>query len=526
MASVSNASWTKSAKSADIIRIMRYLIGLDIGTTSTIGIIIDDAGHTLAVASRPVTLHADHANWSEEDPEQWWANCGEICRALLEKSGIDAAAIAGIGVTGMLPTVILLDANGRPLRRSIQQNDARATRQLAEFQKRMGEAQFLALSGTGYSQQLVGPKLMWLREHEKKTYVQAKHVVGASDYITSRLCGTIQVEHNWALESGFVDISTGQYQPELVALSGIDPGLLAPIHRSHEVVGTVTDMAAAHTGLKLGTPVVAGCADHVASAFVCGAARNGDLVLKFGGAGDILLSSDKPVADKRLFLDYHIVPGLFFPNGCMASSGSFLNWVIANWAGGEQAKAKEAGLSIHQWLDRRTTAIPAESGILFLPYFLGEKTPLNDPYARGTLVGLALNHDIRHVWRAALEGVVFGFRHHVETFEESGLAISRVFAADGGSASDLWLQIAADAINRPVTRIDRHPGSSLGAAFVAGMGVGVLADWSAIAQYVTPGRTFEPDERNRLALDRKYRLWRDLYTRLRTLYPELRQVEA
>ena len=500
---------------------MRYLLGLDIGTTSTIGIIIDDAGRTLALESRPVTLHSDYANWSEEDPEQWWRNCGEICRALLKKSDIGGAEIGGIGVTGMLPTVILLDGQGRPLRRSIQQNDARATAELDAFRSSLDETQFLSLSGTGYSQQLVGPKLMWLKAHEPEIFAQGTHVVGASDYITSRLCGSIQVEHNWALEAGFVNIATGAYDPKLIALAGIDPALLAPIRDSHEVVGAFTKAAAAHTGLAAGTPVVAGCADHVASAFICGATRNGDLVLKFGGAGDILLSSDKPVTDRRLFIDYHIVPDLYFPNGCMASSGSFLNWIVANWAGGEQSAAKAAGQSIHQWLDYRAAEVEAESGVLFLPYFLGEKTPLNDPFARGTLIGLGLHHNIAHVWRAALEGVVFGFRHHVETFQDCGLKVDRVFAADGGAASDLWLQIAANALGRPVTRIDNHPGSSLGAAFVAGIGTGILTDWSAIARYATPGRTFAPQATAGKALDGKYLLWRDTYRRLQTLYPSL-----
>ncbi|WP_374378740.1 FGGY-family carbohydrate kinase [Dongia sp.] len=500
---------------------MPYLLGLDIGTTSTIGIVIDAEGNSLGVESRPVTLHSDHPNWSEEDPAQWWENVGAICRALLAKTGIAAKDIAAVGVTGMLPTVILLDEAGRPLRRSIQQNDARAVKELGAFAAGMNEADFLALSGVGYSQQLVGPKLMWLRAHEPQHFARARHVVGASDFITSCLTGTIQVEHNWALESGFVELATGRYHPALVGLAGIDSSLLAPIRKSHDVVGEVTAAAAAHTGLVAGTPVVAGCADHVASAFVCGASRNGDLVLKFGGAGDILLSSDKPVADRRLFLDYHIVPGLYFPNGCMASSGSFLNWVIANWGGGAREQAKVAGLSAHQYLDRETLSVPADSAVLFLPYFLGEKTPLMDPHARGTLVGLGLNHDIRHVWRAALEGVVFGFRHHVETFHELGLATTRVFAADGGAASDLWLQIAADALDLPVTRVDRHPGSSLGAAFVAGIGIGAIKDWSAIATYVSPGRTFQPDPQRHRQLDHKYRLWRDLYGRLKNFYPLL-----
>ena len=500
---------------------MALLLGLDIGTTSTIGIIIDDQGATLAVESRPVTFHSDHANWAEEDPAQWWANVGDICGALIAKAKIAPGDISGIGVTGMLPAIILLDEAGNPLRRSIQQNDARATAELDRYRAAMPEADFLRLTGTGYSQQLVGPKLMWLRAHEPELFKRARHVLGASDYITWRLTGSLQVEHNWALESGFVAIGTGAYDARLVALAAIDAAMLPPIRKSHEIVGAVSARAAQQTGLKPGTPVVAGCADHVASAFVCGASGNGDLVIKFGGAGDILLSSDKPVTDRRLFIDYHIVPGLYFPNGCMAASGTFLNWIVANWAGGEKDAARAAGLSIHQWLDRKAAEVAPENDLLFLPYVLGEKTPLMDPYARGTLVGLGLHHDLRHIWRAALEGVVFGFRHHVDVFGECGLSVTQVFAADGGAASDLWLQIAADALGRPVYRIDRHPGSCLGAAFVAAIGTGALADWSDIGRYVARGRCFEPRAVAAAALDGKYALWRDTYRRLQSLYPQL-----
>ncbi len=499
---------------------MALLLGLDIGTTSTIGIVIDDQGATRAVESRPATFYSDRANWAEEDPEEWWRNVGEICRTLISRVG-GAGDIAAIGVTGMLPAIILLDQSGRPLRRSIQQNDARAIVELDHCRRAMEEAEFLSLTGTGYSQQLVGPKLTWLRAHEPALFAQAKYVLGASDYITYRLSGSVHVEHNWALESGFVNIGTGTYDDRLIGLAGLDRSVLPPIRKSHEVVGSVTADAARHTGLRTGTPVVAGCADHVASAFVCGAARNGDLVIKFGGAGDILLSSDQPISDRRLFIDYHIVPGLYFPNGCMAASGTFLNWIVRSWAGGELEAAQAAGLSIHQWLDRKAADVPPENDLLFLPYVLGEKTPLMDPHARGTLVGLGLHHDLRHVWRAALEGVVFGFRHHVEVFAERGLTVRQVFAADGGAASDLWLQIAADVLQRPVTRIDRHPGSSLGAAFVAGMGAGVLKDWSDVSRYVATGRLFQPEPRATEALDQKYDLWRESYARLRTMFPSL-----
>ena len=498
---------------------MPVFLGLDIGTTSTIGILIDDRGGTLATAKRPSTLLSHDANWAEEDPEQWWSNVGEITRELIAAAGIEPSAVVGIGVTGMLPAVILVDAAGNVIRRSIQQNDARATRELDTFSARMPEEAFLELTGTGYSQQLVGPKLMWLRDHEPEHFARAHAVLGASDFITARLTGTIQVEHNWALESGFVNLATGAYDEGLVAMAGVDPALLPPIRRSEEVIGRLRPEAARHLGLPEGVPVVAGCADHVASAFVCGASNNGDLVIKFGGAADILLSSDKPVRDRRLFMDYHIVPGLYFPNGCMAAGGNLLNWILANFAGDEVAKAAEAGISPHQWLDR--AAEHRRSELLFLPYILGEKTPLMDPHARGTLVGLGLHHTIADIWRAALEGIVFGMRHHVDTFLDRGLTVTNVRAADGGAASDLWLQIAADVLERPVTRIDRHPGSSLGAAFVAAMGTGHLSDWSLIETYVEPGRVFVPRPAESAAYARTYANWRETYERLKTLYPRL-----
>lgn len=503
---------------------MALFLGLDIGTTSTIGILIDDEGRTLNIAKRLVTLNSPKPNWAEEDAEEWWQNTTEVVRELLDRTGVAPEMIAGAGVTGMLPALILIDGGGSAIRRSIQQNDARATAELEAFRNRMDEHNFVGLTGTGYSQQLIGPKLMWLKSHEPETLRRARYVMGASDYITSRLTSTFQVEHNWALESGFVDISTGVYHERLVEMAGIDRALLPPIRKSHEIVGTITDRAAAQLRLAPGIPVVAGCADHVASAFVCGAANNGDLVIKFGGAADILLSSDKPVNDRRLFIDYHIVPGLFFSNGCMAAGGNLLDWIIRNWAGGEAASAQSAGLTMHQRLDK--LAEPVDTELLFLPYILGEKTPLMDPYASGTMIGLGLHHGLRDVWRAALEGIVFGMRHHVETFAENELDITRVFAADGGAASDLWLQIAADVLEHPVTRINKHPGSCLGAAFVAAIGVGAIAQWSDIGSYVEEGRTFFPNSDAIHRYRRKYRLWRETYDRLRTLYPRMQKTSS
>ncbi|WP_395020473.1 FGGY-family carbohydrate kinase [Dongia sp.] len=487
-------------------------LGLDIGTTSTIGILIDAEGGTLATAARPSALQSLHAGWAEEDPALWWSNCCAVIGELLKTAGISADRIAAVGVTGMVPALVLLDRDGKLLRPSIQQNDARATAEIAAMQARFDADRFFRLTGGSINQQVVAPKLRWLERHEPEMFCRIATVFGSYDYIAHRLTDARSIEQNWALESGLMDLAGGHFAPEMVVEAGIAADVLPPIRRATEIIGAVTTEAAQATGLKAGTLVIAGCADHVASAYVAGASQDGDLVLKFGGAGDILLSTARPATDPRLFIDHHILPNRYFVNGCTATSGSLLNWILREFAGGET----------HAALDRLAAGVPAGAdGIVLLPYFLGEKTPLHDPHARGTIVGLGLHHTLAHLWRAALEGVVFGFRHHVEVFSELGLAVNRVFACDGGAASDLWLQIAANVLAVPVTRIDRHPGSCLGAAYVAGHGIGAFADLAGVSRYVATGREFRPDPARQAVYDRAYANHREVYARLKTLYPRL-----
>jgi xylulokinase len=497
---------------------MALILGIDIGTTSTIGILIDGEGRTLALAQRPVDLYSERPGWAEEEPGQWWDNSCAIVGELLAKAGRRAGDIAAVGVTGMLPAVVLLDADGRLLRHSIQQSDGRTGREVAELAAEVDAAAFVRRTGNGINQQLVAPKLRWLERHEPDVFGKIATVQGSYDYINGRLTGARVIEHNWALESGFLDLAGGRIDPELVALGHIDPLLLPPVKPSHEVIGEVTREAAAATGLAARTPVVAGCADHVASAFVAGIRREGDLLIKFGGAGDILLATDRPTPDPRLFLDYHLVPGLFMPNGCMACSGAVLNWIVRELAGG----VHDLGEMPHAHLDRLAADLPpGAEGLILLPYFLGEKTPLHDPYARGTLVGLGLHHTLGHIWRAALEAVAFGFRHHVEVFEELGQSVRRVVASDGGAKSRVWMQIAADVLGQPVELLEGHPGSCLGAAYVAGVATGSFAGWDEIARYVRPAGVVEPDPARADAYARHYALYRELYERLAPFYPRL-----
>src|SRR5271166_3228394 len=494
---------------------MRCVLGLDIGTTSTIGILIRPPDQTLALASREVALRSDQVGWAEEDPEQWWANVGEIVRELLRVSGASPADVTAVGVTGMLPAVVLLDSAGRLLRPSIQQSDARCGAEVAEFRGEIDEKAFLAKTGNGINQQLVAAKLRWIERQEPEVFVRIATVFGSYDYINWRLTAERAVEQNWALEAGFVDLRTHVIDDALVALAHIPRAAVPRKVASHEILGVVSEQGAAESGLKPGTPVIGGAADHIASALGAGVVGAGDVLLKFGGSVDILTATDRAAPDPRLFLDYHLKPGLFVPNGCMSTGGSALNWFVRHFASGEASAAASAGVSIHQWLDRLAEARSAGSdGLIITPYFLGEKTPIHDPGARATFDGLTLSHDIGHVWRALLEAYAYAIAHHVEVLGEIGYGTDRFILSDGGSVSRVWMQIVADVVQQPVQRLAGHPGSCVGAAWTAAIGANLASDWSAISAFVRPADRIEPRREVAETYARGYRRYREIYRRL------------
>jgi xylulokinase len=490
----------------------RCVLGLDIGTTSTIGILVALPDRVLGLASRSVTLHSTQPGWAEEDPEQWWSNIGEITRELVATSGIDAAEIAAVGVTGMLPAVVLLDSDGKLLRRSIQQSDARCGAEVEEIRAEVAEAGFIAKAGNGINQQLVAPKLRWLERHEPAVFARIATVFGSYDYINWRLTDEKAVEQNWALEAGFVDVQGGRLDDALIALAHVPRETIPRKTISHEVLGRVTAEAAAQTGLVAGTPVVGGAADFIASALAAGVIRSGQVLLKFGGSVDVMVAAEKATPDRRMYLDYHLVPGLFMPNGCMATGGSGLNWFARTFAGGEVEAAKRAGLTLHQHLDRLAEAVPpGAEGVRFLPYLLGEKTPVHDPAARGAISGLTLSHGLGHLWRALLEAYAYAIVHHVEVLNDIGYPTEVFLASDGGASSRTWMRIVADVLQQPVQRLEGHPGSCLGAAWTAAIGAGLVTEWSGISRLVTYGEVLQPDPANAELYWDGYRTYRTLY---------------
>jgi xylulokinase len=439
---------------------MAYVIGLDIGTTSTIGILIRLPDEVVRLVSLPVTLSSLQPGWAEENPEEWWSNVCSITQELVRTEGLRTNELAGIGVSGMVPALVVLDGSGHVLRPSIQQSDGRCGEEVALLRREIDESRFVEIAGNGISQQLVAAKLRWLERHEPVVFKSIATVFGSYDYINWRLTGSRTMEQNWALEGGLMDL------------------------RSHRV----SEALLAHTG---------------------------DTLLKFGGSVDVLVATDRPRPDRRMFLDYHLIPGLFVPNGCMSTGGSGLNWFANNFAAAAKSVAAASGLSVHQYLDRMAEGIPAGAqGVRIIPYFLGEKTPLHDASARGAITGLSLNHDIRHLWRALLEAYAYAIAHHLEVLTEMGHPLDRFRACDGGATSRIWMQIVADVIGKPVQLLKGHPGSCLGAAWTAAMGVGAAAEWSGVERFVLEDELIRPNLSNGPTYGAGYRIFRETYGQL------------
>lgn len=493
-----------------------YILGIDIGTTSVKAILISGDGEIVAESARGHDLMSPHPNWAEENALIWWDNTIAVVEELAQVRPAEMRRLGGVGVSGMVPAVVLLDSQHHVLRNSIQQNDARAGAQLMAINAELDQEELYARVGSYSNLQHVLPRILWVKQNEADIWSKARTVMGSYDYIVYRLTGVRRVEMNWAVESGLYDIRKGIWIEEHLRLFGVDPGIFPPVVPSASIVGKTVGTSA--FGLPEGVPVVAGSADHVASALAAGLADKGDLLIKFGGAGDILYCTEEIVTCPSLFFDYHVLPGRYLLNGCMASSGSLVKWFTNDIL---QTRDPQ----IFRDMDKEAQRLPAASeGLIILPYFLGEKTPLFDPDARGVMFGLTLSHTKAHIFRAILESVIYGFRHHLEVLAMEGLRPKRVIATNGGAKSDFWCQIAADILGVRIRSYPKHPGSALGVAFVAGIGCGVFNDWAEIHMFLDSWEEYTPDPRNVQIYEHAYKIYRELYTQLSPSFAALKKL--
>jgi xylulokinase len=460
-----------------------YVIGIDASTTATKAVLIDEAGAVRGVGVTEYGYEVPQPLWSEQSPELWWDGAVASIRAVLASTGVSGADVAAIGLTGQMHGLVLLDAADRVLRPAILWNDQRTAAECDAIRAAIGPERLIEITGNDALTGFTAPKLVWVRDHEPETWARVAHVLLPKDYVRLRLTGAHALDKADGAGTILFDLAARDWSPEVLAALRIDPAWMPPTYEGPEITGSLTAQAAELTGLRVGTPVVAGGGDQSANAVGVGVVDPGTMALSLGTSGVVFAATDRPIHEPRGIVHAfcHAVPDRWHLMSVMLSAAGSLRWFRDAIAPGEDFGALVAPAA----------DVPAGSdGLLFLPYLTGERSPHPDPLARGAFVGLTVTHDRRHFTRAVLEGVAFGLRDGLDLMTAAGMpAPNQIRASGGGTVSPLWRQILADVLDAEIATVDTSEGAAFGAGLLAAVGAGwfgTVADAAATTVRVTP----------------------------------------
>jgi xylulokinase len=459
-----------------------------------------------------------HPGWAEHDADEvWWGDVATIVRQLLRQATVDPSEVAAVGVSALAPAMVPVDAHGRPVRPGILYGiDTRAQPEIERLNRELGWDAPDAPPARRLQAQSVSPKIVWLREHEAERWRRTHKVLGATGYIVHRLTGAYVADPgNVEAWAPLYDSASGGWDSSMCDRIGVPLRLLPEIRAAADVVGRVTPEAACQTGLAAGTPVIGGSMDVLAEYLSAGVIREGEGCLVFGSTMCVSVLSSEPRSHPSLYSGCSLVPGFHRLGGGMATSGVLARWFRDNFAPREVQQEHESGVSAYEMLSDRAAAVPPGSdGLMVLPYFSGERTPIFDPQARGLILGLTTSHTRDHLYRGLLEGVAYGLRHHLDLMAEIGMVPHRLVAVGGGSQDRLWTQIVSDVTGHVLECVDAPIGPALADAFLAGYGVGLFRDFTPLAErWVRIGRRVRPSQEAAAAYDAYYRVYRRLYER-------------
>jgi xylulokinase len=495
---------------------MAVFLGIDVSTTASKALLIDEQGEVLATASHAHTLQTPRPLWSEQDPDEWWQAVTASIRLVLEKAGVSGESVRAVGMTGQMHGLVMLDKSGRVLRPAILWNDQRTQAQCDEIHSRFGKEKFIQITGNVALTGFTAPKILWVKENEPENYAQAQHVLLPKDYIRYRLTGEYALDKADGAGTVLFDLNQRDWSDELLAALEIPRSWMPSTFEGPEFTGRVNAEAAALTGLKPGTPVAAGGGDQAAGAVGMGAVEVGIVGLTVGTSGVVFATPPSALIEPegRLHAFCHAVPGMWHFMGVMLSAAGSLQWFRDTLA---------PGTSFDNLL-KEAESIPAGSeGLQFLPYLSGERTPHPDPRARGAFIGLTLRHTRAHMTRAVLEGVAFGLKDSFTLIQNAGLgAITQVRASGGGTKSLLWRQILASVLDAELVTVNTIEGAAYGAALIAGVGAGVwLGVEAACNNVIKITGTQQPVLAQLEVYSKGYKVFRGLYPSLKSSFENI-----
>ena len=508
---------------------MKYLVGIDIGTTSTRALIIDEDGKLKASSTKDYPLITPRPGWAEQNPEDWWGATVYTIRDSIEKSNVSLKDIAAVGLSGQMHGSVFLDKKGEVIRPAILWCDQRTQDQCDKIYKIFGYENFIKLS---YNRALPGftaPKILWLREKEPENYNQVARILLPKDYIRYRLSGKYVTEVSDASGTILMDIPKRIWSDKILEGLKISRDFLPDIYESVEVTSYINYSASSVTGLAQGTPIVGGASDNAAGAVGSGIIREGLISDSIGTSGVVFACSKNPLYDSqgRVHSFCHAVPGRWHMTGVTLSAAGSLKWYYENFGPSRKIKDNYPDVEGYELLNKQAGNVDAGSGgLIFLPYLSGERTPHADPYARGVFFGLSYLHTQDHFVRSIMEGVAFSQLDCLSLMRQVGIASDKVVLFGGGAKSRVWRQIISDVFSTKIVTLNIEEGPAYGAALLAGVGADIYKSvGEATSRTIKEVSQTNPIGENVKKYENLYKVYKSLYEDLKGDFEKLHAIQ-
>ncbi len=499
---------------------MEYLLGIDLGTSGTKTVLFDTQGQVVKSAMAEYPLYQPQNGWAEQDPQDWWEAAKATIREVLR--GVDPSDVKGLGISGQMHGLVLLDENGQALRRSIIWCDGRTQAECDEIHMRVGRERLIQIAANPALTGFTACKALWVRNHEPEIWKKTRHMLLPKDYVRYRLTGLIKQEISDASGTNLLDVRRRCWSEEILEKLEIDPALLPELVESADAAGVITEEAAQATGLLPGTVVAGGGGDNMCAAVGTGVVVPGKAFTTIGTSGVVYAHSPKLQIEPegRVHAFCSCIPGEYVNFACMLAAGMGLKWFRDQFCQAEVQSARELDEDAYGLLNRQAALSPIGANrLIYLPYLMGERSPLMDNDARGAFVGLNAMHTRRDLLRAVMEGVSYGLRQNLDTMRVMNVDPEEMLLCGGGAKSPFWRQMLADIFHLPVRTIEVSEGPALGAAILAGVAAGAYEDVpSACASLIAPGEPLDPVEESEDAYERVYQVFLRMYPALKDCF--------
>ena len=504
---------------------MAYILGVDIGTSGTKTVLFSEDGTPVASSTYEYPMYTPQNGYAEQDPLDWWNASVNGIKDVIAQSEVNAEDIKGIGLSGQMHGLVMLDAENRPIRNSIIWCDQRTAKEVIEITDKVGADRLIDITANPAITGFTAAKIMWVKNNEPQNYEKCRHILLPKDYIRFMLTGEYATEVSDASGMQLLDIPNRCWSDEVLTKLGIDKALLAKVYESPEITGTITRKVAELTGLKEGTPVVGGAGDNAAAAVGTGVVEDGKAFTTIGTSGVVFAHTSDIAIDKkgRVHTFCCAVPNCWHVMGVTQSAGHSLKWFRDNFAWSEMETALAMGVDPYYLMDKEADSVPIGANrLLYMPYLNGERTPHLDPNARGVFFGLSAMHKKKDMLRAVMEGVSYSLRDCVEVMREMEINVSDMMACGGGGTSPLWRQMLADLYACPVKTASSKEGPALGVALLAAVGAGIYSSVpEACRAVIKTDKVQEPIESNTLEYNKVYEMYRKLYPAMKQCFEEL-----